>query len=69
MDRLTICNKPEYLNKIEPYVTGMKFPMALKDITRFEKESNISVSVFSFHTKLYSDYITQETNAKNINLL
>ena len=57
-----------------PYETeinmnGITYPVAVKDVPKFEKENDISVNVFGYEDGYYPLYISRNQKEKHVNLL
>ena len=57
-----------------PYETelnmnGIVYPVAVKDVSKFEKQNNISVNVFGYEEGCYLLYISRNQKEKHVNLL
>ena len=65
-----LCSSYHYLVKYLSEGVRMKFPVGPKEITQFEKFSEVSVNVFSWDKILFPCYVTQYTDKKyHVNLL
>ena len=57
-----------------PYETelnmnGITYPLAIKDVSKFEKQNDISVNVFGYEDGYYPLYISRNQKEKHVNLL
>ena len=57
-----------------PYETelnmnGIAYPVAVKDVAKFEKQNGISVNVFGYEEGYYPLYISRNQKEKHVNLL
>ena len=57
-----------------PYETdlnmnGIVYPVAVKDVPKFEKQNDISVNVFGYEDGYYPPYISRNQQEKHVNLL
>ena len=62
------------VDKYIPYETeldmsGISYPVAVKDVPTFEQQNNISVNVFGYEEGYYPLYISRNQRVKHINLL
>ena len=50
-------------------MNGITYPVAIKDVPKFEKQNNISVNVFGYEDGYYPLYISRNQKEKHVNLL
>ena len=50
-------------------MSGTAYPVAVKGVSKFEKQSNISVNVFGYEEGYYPLYISRKQHKKHVNLL
>ena len=50
-------------------VEGIPYPVAVKDVPKFEKQNNISVNVFGYEESYYPLYISKTQKDKHVNIL
>ena len=50
-------------------MNGIAYPVAVKDVPKFEKQNNISVNVFGYEDGYYPLYISRNQKEKHVNLL
>ena len=50
-------------------MNGIVYPVAVKDVPKFEKQNNISVNVFGYEDGYYPLYISRNQEEKHVNLL
>ena len=57
----------QYENEL--IMKGISYPVAIKDIPKFEKQNNISVNVFGFEESSYPLFISEQQKDKHVDLL
>ena len=50
-------------------MTGIAYPVAVKDVPKFEKQNDISVNVFGYEEGYYPLYISKNEKERHVNLL
>ena len=50
-------------------MSGIAYPVAVKDVPKFEKQNNISVNVFGYEEGYYLLYISKNQKERHVNLL
>ena len=50
-------------------MNGIAYPVAEKDVPKFEKHNDISVNVFGYEEGYYSLYISKNQKERHVNLL
>ena len=50
-------------------MNGITYPVAIKDVSKFEKQNDISVNVFGYEDGYYPLYISRNQKEKHVNLL
>ena len=62
------------VEKYMPYenelnMEGIAYPVAVKDVPKFEKQNDISVNVFGYEDGYYPLYISRDQKERHVNLL
>ena len=64
------CIKQKWLNlQDELNMEAISYPVAVKDIPKFEKQNDISINIFGYEDGYYPLYISRDQNERHINLL
>ena len=50
-------------------MSSIDYPVAVKDVSKFEKQNDISVNVFGYEEVYYPLYISRNQKEKHVNLL
>ena len=50
-------------------MNGIAYPVAVKDVPKFEKQNNISVNVFGYEEGYYPLYISKNQKERHVNRL
>ena len=63
----------ERVSHYQPFINelnfdGINFPVAIKDIPKYEKQNEISINVFGYEQDVYPLYITKHTYERHIDL-
>ena len=77
MMRSAFCGLYIYRYRVKHYehheselnMSGIAYPLAVKDVPKFEKQNNISVNVFGYEDGYYPLYISRNEKERHVNLL